>query len=332
MPKRKATRHFEDTYRWPLKQNASPQELLKLYRGGFPACWNDPAATETVLEDPGIRVDTFADACPHLKGIHKRRPQALHFLSQVKFDRVPYEGERQPTGNCVARGSQSARATVLSVETHIKGEVQGYERPAWESTYRARGHRGAGMNPAAAARCDTDKGFLWRRKYPFADLRRQNASWGMATGFDAAVLREMDKHHVGRWVHPTKTEEALDLLAAGYCCHSGQQCGFASRPNSKGTHSKSGSWNHDMATVGYDLSKSIWPVEVVFVPNSWSKWNLQPSRWPKEWGKPIDGLIICELDVWARSFVGSRSMFFYADIDGVPAKKLPDYGFGGYLG
>ena len=86
-----------------------------------------------------------------------------------------------------------------------------------------------------------------------------------------------------------------------------------------------------MASVGYDLSKDIWPVDVVFVPNSWGKWNEQPDRWPEEWGSPIGGMIICELDVWMQYFVGSRSIFFYADIEGVPAKKLPDWGYGEWL-
>jgi hypothetical protein len=31
-------------------------------------------------------------------------------------------------------------------------------------------------------------------------------------------------------------------------------------------------------------------------------------------------------DVYARHFLGSRSIFAYCDIKGVPQKALPDYG------
>ena len=117
------------------------------------------------------------------------------------------------------------------------------------------------------------------------------------------------------------------LLAAGYAAHSGQNIGFSSRPNNQGYHGISGRWNHDMATVGYDISKTVWPVDVVFIVNSWGDFNTQPPNWP--WQK-VAGMITARLEDWARYFVGN-SMYFYADIEGVPAKQLPDWGTGSYL-
>ena len=142
----------------------------------------------------------------------------------------------------------------------------------------------------------------------------------------------MAKHKVGKWVRPANASEALDLFAAGYACHSGQNVGFESRPDSRGVHRRRGNWNHDMASVGYDISKDVWPVEVVFVPNSWGDFNTQPEshfrqrNWPR-----IPGMIIVALSDWDRLFVGARSMFFYCDIQGIPAKNLPDWGSHSYL-
>jgi len=316
--------------KWPLGQHPRPQELHRLYCSGFVGAHVNAETTAEVLQDPGVRVDRFSDACPHLRGLHKQRDVMPLFLPMQQVDRGFYASEPQETGNCVGRGAQGAKGTTNAYEIVVNGEAEQYERPAWETTYALRGHSGAGMDPALAAKVDAELGFLWRREYPFVDLRRQNTAWSVrgSRSITAEVRREMAKHKVGRWIFPETGDEALDLLAAGYACHSGQNCGFSGRPNSKGIHDRSGGWNHDMMTAGYDLSKSVWPEPVVFVPNSWGAWNTQPKCWPRDiWGPPIGGLIICALDVWVRWFVGSRSIFFYADVEGVPAKRVPDWGW-----
>lgn len=322
-------------YDWPIDHDPTPEELLKIYQDGFPACQLDPAADEQLFED-GL-VHTFEEACPHLAGLHLRddRKVVPLFLSLFELEKrlglpVLYGDEKQPYGNCVSRGSQHARATTNAVEILIAGEAEVYERPAWESTYRGRGHRGHGMSPSVAARIDADLGFLWRREYRFADLRTQNATFGKGNGHTVSELAFMAEHTVGKWIRPSSGDQALDLFAAGYTCHSGQNVGFSSRPNGQGYHSVSGRWNHDMASVGYDLSKDVWPVPVVFVPNSWGAWNTQPERWPEKW-PTIPGMITVLLDDWVKWFVGSGSIYFYADIEGVPAKNLPDWGSHEYL-
>jgi hypothetical protein len=323
---------------WPiLDRQPTPAELEKIYTDGVPGAPYDEAEDESLFGD-GL-IETFSDACSHLRGFHNRddRKVVPLFLSLVEIERrlglpMLFGAENQPYGNCVSRGSQHARAVTNAVEIVIKGEPETYERPAWESTYRGRGHGGHGMNPAIAARVDVQQGFLWRRKYQFADLATQNATWGRGTGYPAAVATEMAKHKVNRWIRPETGDEALDLFAAGYACHSGQNIGFASRPNSQGYHPVSGRWNHDMASVGYDCSREVWPVDVVFVPNSWGDFNSQPEdkfrqrNWPR-----IPGMIVVRLEDWVRLFVGAKSIFFYADIQGVPAKNLPDWGSRNYL-
>lgn len=326
-------------YDWPIRDGhePTPEELKRIYDDGFPGAPFDQEADDDLFA-AGL-VQTFSQACPHLRGLHGQdnRKVVPLFLSLVEVEQraglpMLFGDEKQPFGNCVSRGSQHARAVTNAVEIAIGGEAEVYERPAWESTYRGRGHRGHGMNPAAAARIDVEQGFLWRRKYPFADLTAQNASWGSGNGYPSDVAAEMGQHKVGKWIRPEAGDEALDLLAAGYACHSGQNVGFASRPNAQGYHVRSGSWNHDMATVGYDISREVWPVDVVFVPNSWGDFNTQPEQqfrkrnWPR-----IPGMIVVRLEDWERLFVGAGSMFFYVDVEGVPAKALPGWGSGEYL-
>lgn len=322
---------------WPITDGhqPTPEELVAIYNNGYPGSPYDEAADDQLFGD-GI-LDTFENICPHLAGLHQRddRKVVANFLSLYKLEtakgyKVLYGEEPQPYGNCVSRGSQHARATTNAVEIDIKGEFETYERPAWESTYRGRGHVRHGMDPAVAARVDHERGFLWRRNYSFANLLTQNATWGRGTTYPAAVLKEMALHNVGKWVRPTTGDQALDLFAAGYSCHSGQNVGFASRPNSQGYHSISGRWNHDMATVGYDISRTIWPVDVVFVPNSWGDFNTQPTCWPLSWPR-IPGMITVRLDDWVERFLGAKSMFFYCDIKGVPAKNIPNWGSHLYL-
>lgn len=326
-------------YDWPITDGhePTPAELAKIYDDGFPGAPFDPEEDEALFGD-GL-IETFSQACPHLRDVHKQdnRKVVPLFLSLVEVEQrmglpMLFGDEKQPFGNCVSRGDQHARAVTNAVEIAIGGEAEVYERPAWEATYRGRGHRSHGMNPAVAARIVVEDGFLWRRKYPFADLTKQNASWGGSTGYSTAVLAEMDKHKVGKWIRPESGDEALDLFAAGYACHSGQNVGFSSRPNSKGIHPVSGRWNHDMASVGYDISRDVWPVDVVFVPNSWGDFNSQPEAKYKERGWPrIPGMIVASLDDWVKLFVGARSMFFYVDVQGVPAKNMPDWGSSSYL-
>jgi len=323
---------------WPIKgRDPTPAELQSIYESGFPGAPFDQAADDELFGD-GL-LETFSSCCGHLRDLHRNETRRVVplFLSLFEAEKrqglqILFVDEKQPYVNCVSRGSQHARAVTNAVEIMVGGEPETYVRPAWESTYRGRGHAGHGMNPATAARIDVESGFLWRRKYDFADLSSQNAAWGRGTGYPAAVSNEMENHAVGKWIRPESVDESLDLLAAGYACHSGQNVGFASRPNSKGYHPVSGRWNHDMATVGYDRSKEVWTVEVVFVPNSWGDFNSQPEDKFRERGWPrVPGMIVVEMDDWARLFVGARSMFFYVDVRGVPAKSLPDWGSRSYL-
>jgi hypothetical protein len=66
---------------------------------------------------------------------------------------------------------------------------------------------------------------------------------------------------------------------------------------------------------------------LALVANSWGRWNEPPKVWPEDrYGPWPEGSFWVAEDVYERYFVGSRSIFSYCDIRGVPQKQLPDYG------
>ena len=324
-------------YDWPLEHLIpKPGELEKVYSEGFPGCQLSAWSQQSLFED-GI-LQTFAQACPHLAGLHKRSDRRVVplFLAREQCDPGAFGEESQTTGDCVSHGSRNARDTTRCVEIVIKGEPEIYhKRGATEPTYGYRGHGGQGMDPARATRFETEFGFLFREPYPELGINlsvynsRTGSAWGRG-GPPEKVRQKCQEHRVGKWIAPETGDEALDLLAAGYAAHSGQNVGFASTPNSSGIHPVRGRWAHDMATVGYDLSREAWPEDVVFVQNSWGDWNTQPACWPAKWPR-MAGMITVRLEDWVGRMVEAGSMFFYADVVGVPAKELPDWGSHTYL-
>jgi hypothetical protein len=304
-------------------------DIVQAYEQGLPGWQYDERTMDKLFADD--LVGDFDAECPHLAGIGEGKLVML-WRSRELYDPGAFAQERQTTGDCVSHGSRNARDTTRAVEIHIKGEPEEYYlRGATEPTYGARGHGGQGMDPARAARFEVEYGFLFRKNYPgVVDLSKYNSSigsrWG-STGVPEAVKQLCKEHNVGRWIAPRTVEQARDLLAAGYAIHSGQSWGCARESDRHGMAVTSGSWSHDMATVGYDATQDVYPVTVYLVVNSWGAWNVKPKVWPEDrYGPWPPGSFWVPEPVYAKYFVGSRSIFAYADIKGVPAKKLPDWG------
>jgi len=306
----------------------TPDRIVAAYEHGLPGWQFDPDTMDTLMADRKALL--FAEAAPHLAGAGKGK-MALLWRSREKYDPGAFGQESQTTGDCVSHGSRNAREVTRSVEIHIKREPEEFFlRTATEPTYGARGHGGQGMDPAQATRFENDFGFLFRQEYPFADLSvydsRIGSGWG-SRGVPEVVREECRKHNVGQWVAPETAEEVKDLLYSGYALHSGQNFGVRPTSDSRGIAVPGGSWSHDMATVGYDDTRQVYPVCVFLVANSWGRWNQPPKVWPEDrYGPWPEGSFWVAEDVYARYFVGSRSIFAYCDIRGVPQKKLPDYG------
>jgi len=303
----------------------SPQEIVAAYENGLPG-WRFHQDTMDSLFADG-KASLFADAAPHLAGIGKGK-RALLWRSREVYDPGAFGQESQTRGSCVSHGSRNARDTTRAVEIHIKGEAEEYyKRGATEPTYAARGHYGEGMDPALATRFEVDFGFLFRERYPFADLSLLNEGLANPSFLTAEVKAACKAHNVGRWIAPRTADEVKDLLYAGYALHSGQNFGVAARSDARGIAVPSGRWAHDMATVGYDDTREVYPVGVFLIVNSWGRWNEKPRVWPEDrygpW--PVGSFWVAE-DVYDRYFVGSRSICAYCDVQGVPQKKLPDWG------
>jgi hypothetical protein len=324
---------------WPLGQSPNPLDIKSLYVNGFPGAPTNPVERDKSFEDGTVKT---AISIKHLletnPGNGKR---ALLFRSREKFDPGAFGQESQTTGDCTSHGDRNARDVSRCVEIHINGEAEQYvARGATEPTYGARGHSGAGMDPGRAARFVTEYGFMIRQKYPTLDLTVYDSSigikWGRS-GVPESIKGICDAHPVGEYVMPETPDESMALFQNGFACHSGQNVGFSGTPSKKGYHERSGSWNHDMATVGYDDTREIWNERVYFVVNSWAAWNEQWVKWREDkelqkiLGPPIDGMITVRSDVWERYFLGDQYIYFYSDITGFPAKDLPNYGSHSFL-
>ena len=303
----------------------TPAEIVAAYNAGLPGWQFNPRTMDDLFADG--KAELFAAAAPHLHGVGRGK-MALLWRSREKFDSGAYGQEPQTRGSCTSHGCRNCRDTTRAVEIHIKGEAEEYFlRGATEATYAARGHRGEGMDPAVATRFEVDYGFLFRQKYPFADLSQLNERLAEPGFLSEEVKAACREHNVGRWLTPQSADEVKDALYAGYALHSGQNFGVREVSDAKGVAIPSGRWSHDMATVGYDDTREVYPTGVFLVANSWGEWNVRPRVWPEErYGQwPVGSFWVAE-DVYERYFVGSGSIFAYCDIKGVPQKKLPDYG------
>jgi len=303
----------------------TPEEIVAAYENGLPGWQFHRETMDALMADR--KAVLFAEAAPHLAGIGKGK-MALLWRSREQFDPGAFGQEAQTRGSCVSHGSRNARDTTRAVEIHIKRDAEEYfRRGATEPTYASRGHNGEGMDPAVATRFEADCGFLFRQRYPFADLSQLNEGLANARFLTEEVRATCRQHNVGRWVAPSTADEVKDLLYAGYALHSGQNFGVRATSDERGIAVPSGRWSHDMATVGYDDTREVYPVGVFLVVNSWGRWNQRPKVLPEDrYGPWPEGSFWVAEDVYARYFVGSGSIFAYCDIKGVPQKTLPDYG------
>ncbi len=306
----------------------TPRQIQHAYESGLPGWQFNQATMDDLWSDRIIR--SVVMGAPHLIGSGAGK-MALLYRSRELFDPGAFGHEAQTTGDCVSQGSRSAFDTTRCVEIHIKGEPEMfYKRTATEPCYGARGHGGQGMDPARATRFTHDYGTMFRERYSFVDLSKYNSkigtNWGRS-GVPNEVKEECTKHGIGKWIAPTTSGEAKDLLHAGYALHSGQQFGVKNKSDSSGISIQGSAWNHDMATIACDDTMEVYPECVFLIANSWGVWNVKPAVWPVdrygEW--PIGSFWVRE-SLYQKYFIGNRSIAAYCDVEGVPMKELPNYG------
>ncbi len=307
----------------------TPADIHRQYEDGLEGwAWNERTWGAFLDETPEDAC--YATVHPTLRGSGEGK-RALLWRYREQADPGAFAEEAQTTGDCVSHGDRNARDITRCVEIYRDGEPEAYKaRGATEPTYGARGHSGQGMDPAKAARFSRDHGYAIRQDYPgVVDLSKYNARIGMdwgSRGVPEAVLELCAEHKVGRYTVPKDVQDTMDLQYSGYAGHSGQKWGCRPESDSKGMAVQGKSWNHDMATGGFDDTQEFYPETVFFVLNSWGKWNKPPAFWPTEaYGPWIPGMMVVPIDQYAKYFVGTGSIMFYSDIDGFTPQKLPDY-------
>jgi hypothetical protein len=318
-----------------LPHRPTTEQLVKAYSEGFEGwIWN--LQVEREWEDWWSGRPHLYSQNAFLKDLHKKYKRVMLWQYRDKYDPGAYSQEAQTTGDCVSHGSRNARDTTRATEV-ARGEPEVYyKRGATEPTYGARNHGGQGMDPTAATRFEMEFGFLFREQYRETtlnvslDLSKYNsnigAGWGRS-GVPSGVKELCKRHNVGDNTRPKTGLEVLDCLAAGSAGHSGQSWGTGNKTGADGLNRSNGSgWNHDMATVGYDISLELWKEPVVFVPNSWGAFNAPNPVWKANedvLGPWIPGMIVIPLDEYERYFVRGGSIHFYSQIKGFPVKELP---------
>ncbi len=308
----------------------SPRALVHAYQNEGMVGWID-SPRERVLFLESQPKGVYAE--PNTSGSGKGKRACLWQYLQ-KLDKGAYT-ERQTEPDCTSHASRNARDTSRAVEILVKHEPEEfYLRGATEPTYGARGHSGGGMSPARAARFEKDTGFLVRKKYDAVDLSKYageiGARWGR-NGVPEEVKSLCNQNRVGTIQQIRSVNDAIDALFNGYALMTGQYAAWSETADDKHVHRRvSPGWNHALATVGYDDTKTFWPFTVFFIANSWSAWNKPPKEWPKDMPAWVPGMIVTTAEDWAVC-VEAEDAYAYGSIDGFPPQKLPDLGSIGLL-
>ena len=174
------------------------------------------------------------------------------------------------------------------------------------------------MTCSGAARYVSDYGgILIRKKYGKTDLSTYNSTIGAKKQLPNSVFKtEAAKHRVRTVSMISTVEEARDALANGYALSVCSNVGFSSKRDSKGIAKRSGSWNHAMAWIACDDSKSVYNETLFLIQNSWGVWNSGPKRLDQ----PDGSFWIREKD--ARSMLAQQGAWVFSDVEGFPARDI----------
>mgnify|MGYP000880842185 CR=1 FL=1 len=303
----------------------SPRDLLNAYRGGFQGSVCDPEETANLLAK--LKTPIFGATAYRLYGSGEGK-LSLPFKSLLKVDPSFGPSERQTTGDCVSHSTRNAIDLTRIVEIDIKGESESFEaRGATEGIYQSRGHRQQGMTCSGAAKYVHSKGgILIRKDYGKVDLSKYNSALGANHKIPSSIYStEAKKHQVKTISLITTVEEARDALANGYGISVCSSIGFSSKRDNKGIAKRSSGWNHAMAWIACDDTGTRHKETLFLVQNSWGSWNSGS----KVHSQPEGSFWIREKD--ARAMLAQQGSWVFSEVDGFPAKNLPDYGTTSYL-
>ena len=304
---------------------STPRNIWQIYRDGFVGSFCDEEDLAKLLGE--LKSPLFGAAAYGLFGSGERK-LSLPFKSLIKFDTSFGPHERQTTGDCVSHSTRNAVDITRAVEIDIKAEPESFEaRGATEAIYQSRGHKGQGMSCSVAARyVNQNGGILLRKDYGKVDLSKYDSSLGMHHKIPSSVYKtEARKHQVKTVSLVTTVDEARDALNNGYAISVCSGYGFSSKRDKHGIAKRSSGWSHAMAWIGCDDTRKVHRETLFLVQNSWGKWNSGPKRH----NQPDGSVWIREKD--ARGMLSGKGSWVFSDVDGFPARELPDYGTSSYL-
>lgn len=298
------------------------EDLEKLYNDGFVGSYCDPDDVADLLAH--LKTPLFGVAAHHLNYSGEGK-LSLPFKSLLKFEPKFGPLEKQTTGDCVSHAVRNAIDLTRAVEIDIKGDNEEFiVRGATEGIYQHRQGMGQGMTCSGATRYVSEYGgILLRKDYGSVDLSTYNSSIGSRKRIPKSIYKDEASKHQVKTVSLIKTvEEARDALANGYGISACSNVGFSSKRDNNGISKSQGTWYHAMAWIACDDTGD----ETLFlVQNSWGKWNSGP----KKHDQPDGSFWIRERD--ARRILSQNGSWVYSDVDGFPARLLPDYGTSTYL-
>ena len=300
----------------------TPEKCLDQYVAGFVGSICDHDDTNKLMGE--LRQPLFTFAAHRLEN-SGRHQVSLPFRSVLHFDKNAYE-EIQTTGDCVSHSTRNASDISRAVEIHA-GENEGWHyRGATEAIYGSRAHGGQGMMCSQAARfVNSEGGLLLRKDYGFEDFSvydsRKGTKWGRRQ-VPRQVVSEAQKHQVSTVSLITTALEARDALSNGYGLSVCSSFGFNTVRDRDGFCFRSGRWNHAMAWIGCD---DLSDRKGFLIQNSWGNYVTGPKRH----GQP-DGSFWIDWKT-AEKMIDQRGAWAFSNVDGFPARKLPDYGAIDYL-
>ena len=303
----------------------TPRDCWKAYRDGFEGSICDPEETAELLGR--LKTPLFGAAAYQLHGAGEGK-LSLPFLSLLKFDPSHGPSERQTTGDCVSHATRNALDLTRAVEIDVNGESESFEgRSACEAIYQSRPWSGQGMTCSGAAKyVHSSGGILLRKDYGKVDLSVYNSSLGANKKIPKSVYStEAKKHQVKTISLITTIEEARDALANGYGISVCSNVGFSSKRDKNGIAKQSSGWNHAMSWEACDDTGKRFKEMLFLVQNSWGKWNSGP----RVHGQPEGSFWIRESV--ARKMLSQNGAWVFSNVDGFPARDLPNYGTATYL-
>lgn len=273
----------------------------------------------------GWRPDLAADAVPrmvaekNLQGlafflapISAPSPKAdlTTFLRQVWGDRwYLNQGE---CGSCVAHGAALACDALMAIDIvrNGKSKPSGRTDPMsiyWGSRVEIGGGklRGEGSVGVWAAEWLKKFGALEQKKYPKVDLSKYDPSVCCGSQSNRGVPDDLEpiarQFPVKNYAQVKSFDEAVYAVDAGYPVTVASDQGFLMQLDANGFATASGTWNHQMCVVGYELD----PTPCLWIANSWGAcYTGGPAGWcpaVKKVRKATAERMLRQGDSWALS-------------------------------